>query len=172
MKKLLIKTIALVMALLFVFPATAYAEETSPNIDEIVESYDLNLTEEEAEEILANNAQTPAEPNATGLISSYNIAVSSDGGKLLVVAKTYGSVGVIKAGFTKITIQRRPLTGVSVWSNYIPYTDIYCDGSSYLYSKSLSVPSGYCYRATCVHYAKKNALSVQKIDNTSNVVAL
>ena len=28
----------------------------------------------------------------------------------------------------------------------------------------------YQYRVTCVHYAKKNFLSVQKIDNVSNVI--
>ena len=37
-------------------------------------------------------------------------------------------------------------------------------------SKSLTVTSGYQYRVTCTHYAKKSLLSTQKINNTSNTV--
>lgn len=169
MKKLLIKAIALMMALVCLCPVTAYAEE--PELPEDVEWYDLNLTEEEAEEIMANNPQSSIQPYATGLISSYNIGVGADGNTLKVVAKTYGTIGVVKAGFTEIRVQRRKNV-TQAWSDYATYSDIYNNTSSYLFSKAITVTGGYIYRATCVHYAKKNIFSVQKINNASNIIGI
>ena len=106
---------------------------------------------------------------ATGLINLYSIGISKNGNTLIIAGQTVGATGVIKCGFTKVTIQRRKDSSSS-WTDYKIYEDLYVDGGTYPLAKSYIVISGYEYRVTCTHYAKKNLLSVQKIDNTSNTI--
>lgn len=174
MKKFLSIFLAAIMLICSV-PMAAYADEPQPfdiGGEDVNDGWEeLDLTDEEIDEILALNTQNNIQPMATGLIVSYNIAVAHDGSTLKIVAKTIGSYEVVKAGFTKIVVQRR-LGAAYSWSNYSTTNDIYRDSNSYTYAVGKTVATGYQYRATCVHYAKKNILSVQKINNTSNVTTI
>lgn len=136
---------------------------------ESTEWKDIVLSNEEFEKILSNNPNNKIMPFASGLIDSYSIAISKNGKTLIIAGKTKGSSEVTKCGFTKVTIQRRTNSSAS-WSNYKTYTDLYSESRSYNLAKSITVLTGYQYRVTCTHYAKKNILSTQKIDNTSNTL--
>lgn len=136
---------------------------------EQTEWQDIVLSDEEFEKILSNNPDNNIIPHTSGLIDSYSIAISKSGSKLIIAGKTSCENSVTKCGFTKVIVQRRSSSSAS-WSNYQTYNDLYKDARTYTLSKSLSVPSGYQYRVICTHYAKKNILSTQKIDNTSNTL--
>ena len=82
---------------------------------------------------------------------------------------TTGTTEVVKSGFKEVVVQRRASSSAS-WTDYITYEDIYWDEIACNLAKTLTVPTGYQYRVTCVHYAKKNFLSVQKLDNESNII--
>ena len=131
---------------------------------------DIYLSEEEFNAVLSNNKNNEIRPLASGLITFYSIGISKDGNTLIIAGKTSGAAGVIKCGFTKVTIQRRKDSSSS-WTDYKVYEDLYNDSGIYALSKSYIVISGYEYRVTCTHYAKKNILSVQKINNTSNTIS-
>ena len=165
MKKIV--SLACVICLLFslLIPSSAFANE---EIQE--ELQDITLTEEEFNEILSNNPDNGVSTCATGLIVSYSIGVSKNGETLIIAGQTFGITEVKKCGFSVLTIQRR--TGVGdTWKNYLTYNDVfYNDSSVYALAKKINLPSGYQYRVTCTHYAKKNILSVEKIDNVSNAV--
>lgn len=133
---------------------------------------DVALTDEEIASILALNPNNPAESpdtRASDLIHFYSIGISKDGNTLYIVGKTTGTTQVVKSGFKEVVIQRR-VNSSSSWTDYVTYEDIYWDEFACVLSKSLTVLSGYQYRVTCVHYAKKNIFSVQKIDNVSNIL--
>ena len=130
---------------------------------------DISLTEEEFNEILSNNPNNEIRPIATGLILSYSIGISKNGNTLIIAGKTSGATGVIKCGFTKVTIQRRKDSSSS-WTDFKVYEDLYNDAGVYALAKTYIVISGYEYRVTCTHYAKKNIFSVEKINNTSNTI--
>lgn len=164
------KIISIMLSICFLFslliPDTAFAnnEEESPEWQDIV------LSDEEFNLILSNNPNNNVRPLASGLIVAYSIAISKDGNKLIIAGRTFGSTDVIKCGFTKVTIQRRKDSSES-WTDYKVYEDLYNDFNLYNLSKTYIVISGYEYRVTCTHYAKKNILSVQKINNTSNTLS-
>lgn len=130
---------------------------------------DVTLTEEEFNNILTNNINNSVQLYASGLISGYSLGINYNGSKLIVVGKTLGIVDVVKCGFKKVVIQRRASSTAS-WSDYLTYENLYSDSNMYVLSKNITVPSGYYYRVTCKHYAKKNILSTQTINNTSNIV--
>lgn len=132
---------------------------------------DVTLTDEEFDAILSLNPNNEITPYATGLITGKNIAVSKSGNTLIIVGKTQGSSDVTKCGFSEVTIQRRKNANSS-WSDYQTYKDLYSESKSYQLAKRVTVSSGYQYRVTCTHYAKKNIFSTQKIDNTSNIVTV
>ena len=50
--------------------------------------------------------------------------------------------------------------------------NVYADAGVANLSTTLPIASGYQYRISCKHYAKKNILSVQTIANTSNIVTV
>ena len=52
---------------------------------------------------------------------------------------------------------------------YKTYNDLYKDGTTYSLSKKLVVNPGWYYYVKGVHYAKKNALSTQKITSETGV---
>lgn len=132
---------------------------------------DVTLTDEEFNAILSLNPNNEITPYATGLITGKNIAISKSGTVLTIVGITEGSSEVKKCGFSEVTIQRRK-NASSSWSNYQTYKDLYSESKSYQLAKRVTVSSGYQYRVTCTHYAKKNIFSTQKIDNTSNIVTV
>lgn len=163
------RIICILLSICFLFslliPNTAFASID----DEAGDWQDISLSEEEFNEILSNNPNNKIRPIASGLIDLYSIGISKDGNTLIIAGKTVGTLGVIKCGFTKVTIQRRKDSSSS-WTDYKVYENLYNDAGSYALAKSYIVISGYEYRVTCTHYAKKNLLSVQKIDNTSNTI--
>ena len=130
---------------------------------------DITLTQEEFDSILANNPNNAIAPCTTGLIIERAIAVQKDGNSLIITGKTYCSSTVVKCGFKEVVIKYRASSS-SAWSEYKTYTDLYVDNNSYILSKTITVPSGYQYYVTCKHYAKKNILSTETIDNISNIV--
>lgn len=166
MKKTLLSFISVIMVMVTLVP-TAFAQS-----EQIPEWQDLILTQEEFNAILANNEIHAADDNAraTGLIAAYSIAISKSGTNTLYIGgQTIGTAYVVKAGFKKVVIQRRSSSSAE-WTDYIAYEDLYWDAGSYILTKALTVPVGYQYRVTCVHYAKKNIFSVQKLNNVSNVI--
>ncbi len=165
MKKLLRSVFILCLAFIMLVPTAFAADANAP------EWQDASLTDEEIAEILALNPNNPTNENvrASDLIAKYSIAISQSGSTLYIVGKTIGTTEVVKSGFKEVVIQRRANSSSS-WSDYITYEDLYIEQVGYNLAKSLIVPSGYQYRVTCVHYAKKNIFSVQKIDNVSNIL--
>ncbi|MBQ7100513.1 MAG: hypothetical protein IJN81_02690 [Clostridia bacterium] len=166
MKKLLLSVISIAMVIVTLAPTALAVNEQIP------EWQNSLMTEEEFNAILANNTIHTADENtrATGLISAYAIAISKSGTNTLNIAgMTTGTYDVVKSGFKEVVIQRRANSS-SDWSDYIVYKDIYVDMGSCNLGRSVTVTTGYQYRVTCVHYAKKNFFSVQKIDNVSNII--
>ncbi|MDE6019581.1 MAG: hypothetical protein K2H01_01100 [Ruminococcus sp.] len=165
MKKRFMSAIIFTLLLGLLLPTVAFAADGS----QPEEWQDISLTEQEMEEILSLNPNNDVSTYASNLIAMYSIAISKNGNTLIIVGNTSCVSGVKKCGFKEVVIQQRKSSSDS-WSTYTKYTDLYLDTSGYTLSKSLTVPSGYQYRVTCIHYAKKNLLSTQKISNTSNTV--
>lgn len=105
----------------------------------------------------------------TGLITSYGLSLEKSGTTLKIYGQTYATGEVVKCGFKNLVIQRRASSSDS-WKDYYDYGDVYADGFAANLSTTLSVASGYQYRISCKHYAKKNLLLTQSISNTSNIV--
>ena len=166
MKKAFLSVISVVMVMFTLVPTAFAANEQVP------EWQDLILTQEEFNAILANNTIYTTDENtrASNLIHFYSIAISKSGTNTLNIAgMTTGTADVIKSGFKEVVVQRR-VSSSAAWTDYITYEDLYITEIAYNLAKSITVPTGYQYRVTCIHYAKKNFLSVQKIDNVSNVI--
>ena len=166
MRKLLIKALSLCLIVIMIIPTTAAATE------DVAQWQDIVLTDDEFDAIISNSTVYKVSDNdrASDLISMWTIGISKEGTNTLIIAgKTTGTSEVVKSGFKEVVVQRRTSSSAS-WSDYVTYEDLYWDEFAYVLSKSITVPTGYQYRVTCVHYAKKNFLSVQKIDNVSNVI--
>ena len=167
MKKFFMSAIVFTLLISLLLPTVAFAaEDNRPE-----EWQDIDLSEEEINDILALNPNNDISTMASDLINMYYIGISKSGNSLIIVGKTYGSSEVKKCGFKEIVIQQRKTINDS-WSTYTKYTDLYVDDFAYTISKTITVPSGYQYRVTCVHYAKKSLLSTQKISNISNTVMI
>lgn len=166
MKKFIILFITGGLILTMFIPSVAYASvEDNP-----VEWQDVTLSDEEFERALQNNPNNSITPYATGLIKNHVISINKSGSSIVITGLTEGISDIKKCGFTVITIQRKKASASS-WSTYAKYEDLYNESSIYKLSKKISVTSGYQYRVTCTHYAKKNLLSTQKINNTSNTLS-
>lgn len=166
MKKAFLSAISVVMVIFTLVP-TAFAQN-----EQLPEWQDLVLSQEEFNAILANNTIHTADEDsrASDLINAWAIAISKSGTNTLNIAgKTTGTSQVVKSGFKEVVVQRRASSSAS-WTDYVTYEELYVDAPAHVLSKSITVPTGYQYRVTCIHYAKKNFLSVQKIDNVSNVI--
>lgn len=166
MKKILLSVISIIMVIVTLVPTAFAANEQLPQWQ------DLILTEEEFNAILANNTVHTADENtrANDLINFWSIAISkSETNTLNIAGMTTGTTEVVKSGFKEVVIQRRASSSSS-WTDYITYEDLYIEQIAYALAKKVTVPTGYQYRVTCIHYAKKNFFSVQKIDNVSNVI--
>lgn len=166
MKKFLTRYTVILLSLLFVFQAniTAFAD-TQPDWQ------DANWTQQEFDIVYYENPSNYISPLTTGLIFTYGISISSSGSNLLIAGKTVCDPDVVKCGFTEVIIKRRTSSSAS-WTTYKTYEDLYDNSSAYVLSKTISVSSGYQYRVYCTHYAKKNILSTEKIDNYSNIIAI
>lgn len=168
MKKTISKLLAIILALLFVFQTSLVAFADTDNEPDW---QDVNWTQEEFNDVYYQNPNNQISLLTSGLIVTYGIAISSSGSNLLLAGRTICDPNVIKCGFTKVTIKRRASSTAS-WTTYKTYEDLYSNTSSHIISKTIAVSTGYQYRVYCTHYAKKSLLSTQKIDNTSNVVAI
>lgn len=104
---------------------------------------------------------------STNLIIKNSINISKDGTKLIITGLTQGTSDVVKCGFTKVIVQRKK-SSTNSWSNYKTYEDLYSNSNKYNLNKSLTVESGYQYRVTVTHYAKKSIFSTQKIDSATS----
>ncbi|MGN0458521.1 MAG: hypothetical protein ACI4IL_06105 [Eubacterium sp.] len=166
MKKSISKLLAILLSILFIFQTSLVVlAEDEPDWQ------DITLTQEEFDEILSQNPNNGISTYTSGLILNYAIAVSCSGSNLLIAGKTICAPSVVKSGFTVVTIKRRTSSTAS-WTTYKTYEDLYNSTPSYTLTKSIAVPTGYQYRVYCTHYAKKNLLSKEKIDNASNVIAI
>lgn len=165
MKRSISRILAILLAFMFLFQGAlvSYADE-----EPIDDWQDIALTDSEIDDIIALNPQMN-NARATGLIMTYGIGVTSSGSNLVMAGRTICISDVVKCGFSVVTIQHRK-SSVYSWTDYRTYTDLYNNYSSYALSKTVAVATGYQYRVTCTHYAKKNVLTTQKINNTSNVI--
>lgn len=150
-----ISVISIICAIIMcVSPISASASnETTDDIVISVEEF------ESLEHVYAVYPQT----RATGLITSNNLGIAKSGNTLYISGHTYGNEDVEKCGFTEVIVERRINSNYS-WSEYLVYEDLYSSSNKYTLSKSIAVSSGYQYRVTGIHYAKKSLFSVQKID--------
>lgn len=165
MKNKVKKIFMLCLSLFMMIPSTAYAS------DDITDVSKSALSDEEIERIVAPYEKDYSTASTAGLIDMYVIAVEKSGSYLLVAAKTVCGIDVVKCGYTEIRIQRRQSNRNS-WSDYIVYEDLYRDSSSYVFGSKIRPQSGYQYRATCIHYAKKSIFSTEKINDSSNIVTM
>ncbi|MGN0527333.1 MAG: hypothetical protein ACI4IF_07845 [Acutalibacteraceae bacterium] len=140
-----------------VIPTTAFAGNNTND--------DAYFTQEEFEALNPIYAEYEESLNtrSTGLIIKKSLAIAKDGTKLVIKGYTYGSDEVIKCGFKEVVVQRRANSSAS-WSYYKTYKDLYSESTKYTLNKSLTVATGYQYRVTAIHYAKKSLLSTQKIE--------
>lgn len=157
MKKLISVFLALIAVLSCIPSFTAFASDGEKDDADFTQEYFESL-----EHIYADSVQ----PLSTGLITKKDLGIAKQGNNLLISGFTQGSNEVTKCGFTKVVIERKTASATS-WSKYITYNDLYSSSNYYDLSKSVTVQSGYQYRVTAVHYAKKSLLSTQKIEVTT-----
>lgn len=157
MKKFISLFLICVMSVICIIPSTALASDN--------ETEDVYYSQEEFEQLEHVDA-VYVETRATGLIVAKSLSIAKDENKLVIRGYTQGSSEVKKSGFTEIVVQRKKASE-SKWSNYKTYDDLYSDSNYYSLSKSLTVTTGYQYRVTATHYAKKSLLSTQKIEVTT-----
>lgn len=151
MKSFLKKAVCVIFAVLMLLPANICAMANDAYAPETVEAQNEDMA------------------RISGLISTYYIGISASGTQLTFVAKIACKPEVVKSGFKEIMIQRRK-SSTDSWADYFSYKELYANGSSYTYATTVPVTSGYQYRATCKHYAKKNLFSTQTINDTSNTI--
>lgn len=158
MKKILISLLSLVVLIsFFSFNSTAVNNTFVPYVIDFVVT--TNMTDVSSEN----------ESRATGLIASYSLSLAKSGTTLNIEGMTNCSQEVIKCGFKNLIIQRRKTSSDS-WEDYYDYGNVYVETCAAGLSTTLVVETGYQYRISCKHYAKKNILSVETIANTSNIV--
>lgn len=165
MKKVLKSISFILLALVMLVPTTVFAAD-----EEIPEWQDVTMSDEEIDEFLAPYMVDNSMSRASGLIVAYGMGIQKSGSNLNIVGKTNCASGVTKCGFTEVIIQRRARSTDS-WSQYTKYTDLYSNSAGYVLTKTITPPSGYQYRISCTHYAKK-ILSTEKIPNISNIVTM
>lgn len=144
-----------------IIPLNAYAKENTAE-----DTYFTKKEFESFEHIYSEINQ----PCATGLIVDKIIGIAKNGSNLLITGYTRGSSAVVKCGFTEVVVERKKASE-SKWSDYITYKSLYSDSNLYTLSKSVAVESGYQYRVTVVHYAKKSLLSTQKIEASTGYLS-
>ncbi len=160
---IILSVIAMITCIL---PTTAFAANSNTNTD------DAFFTDAEFEAL--NPIYAEYEENlkarATTLIEKKRLAIAKSGSALVISGYTYGTSDVEKAGFKEVVIERRKNSSSS-WSEYKVYEDLYSSSAKYTLSKSVTVPSGYQYRVTAVHYAKASLFSTQKIEVSTGYIS-
>ena len=156
-KKILSVALAVMSFSMCILPTTAFAT----NKNETTEIY-YSMEETVAYAEYEENSMA----RATGLITAKNLYISKNGTTLSINGYTVGNSETEKVGFKEVIIERRKNSSSS-WSEYKVYKDLYSSSAKYTLSKSITVPSGYQYRVTAVHYAKKSLFSTQKITATT-----
>lgn len=157
MKKFTTLLFTIVLLITSIMPFNAYAVEIGED--------DACFTQEEFES-LEHIYSESIQPYATGLITGHQLGIAKNGTSLLISGYTHGSSETKKTGFTEVIIQRKKASE-SKWSDYKTYKDLYSESNKYTLSKTVAVESGYQYRVTAVHYAKKSLFSTQKIEATT-----
>lgn len=127
------------------------------------------VTDFELTSAVLEHTNETVESRVSGLILSYGVELSITGTSIKIRAQTNCIADVVKCGFKNFVVQRKKTTGTT-WSDYYDYGDMYTETFSSNVNTTLAVGSGYQYRVTCKHYAKKSLLVTQSISNTSNVV--
>ncbi len=157
MKKIISITLVVIAIVFCAIPTSALAANNTED--------NAYFTQEEFELLNPIYAEYEGNANtrATGLITDYDLAIAKTGTKLVISGYTYGSSDVVKCGFKEVVIQRRANSSSS-WSDYKTYEDLYSESTKYTLNKSLTVATGYQYRVTAIHYAKKSLFSTQKIE--------
>lgn len=153
------------LSILLIFPL--FVVDVSATEKDILTPYvtDFTLTTDIVQDSSAgDNARA-------SLIHSYGLSLSKTGNTLHITGRTYGSTEVVKSGFKDLTIQRRK-TSEDSWKDYHDYGNVYIDATGANLDTTLVVESGYQYRISCKHYAKKNIFSVETIANTSGIVTV
>lgn len=164
MKKFLKAALMVCLSLIMMMPTMAFAaDEKAPEWE------DITLTQEEFDKIISPYEINRENMRASGLIVAYAIGVQRNGSNINIAGKTYCNADVVKCGFSVLKVERRANSSSS-WETYTTYSDLYRDSSAYTLAKTIYAPTGYQYRVTCTHYAKKSLLSTEKISNTSNIV--
>lgn len=160
------KFVSLFLSIVLIF--SFFAFDTVALSDEAFVPYvvDFTVTTESNDFTIDEN-----NTRATGLITSYGLNISNSGTTLNISGRTSGSVDVVKCGFKNLTVERRKTSSDS-WQDYYEYGNVYRDATVATLTTSLVVESGYQYRVSCKHYAKKSILSVETISNTSNSVTV
>lgn len=161
MKKIISIFLSMLMVICCLVPNYAFAASNS--------EFDAEITQEEFE-ALEHTYAVSIQPYSSGLIIDKNLGVAKSNNNLLITGFTSGNSSVVKCGFTKVVIQRRASSSAS-WSNYKTFNDLYSESNYYKLSKSVPVESGYQYRVTATHYAKKSLLQTEKIDSTTGYLA-
>ena len=124
--------------------------------------------------IAESNSRVEGDINAaraTGLITSYGLGLSKNGTTLNISGRTNCAADIVKCGFKNLVVERRKTSSDS-WEEYYDYGNVYVDAASANLSTTLAVASGYQYRISCKHYAKKSLLVTQSISNTSGIVTV
>ena len=125
-------------------------------------------------EISSGSYENQSEENssrASGLITSYSLSLSKTGNTLKLLGSTHGTSEVVRSGFKSLTVERRKSNSYD-WEDYYEYGNVYIDAAAASLNTTLAVESGYQYRISCKHYAKKSLLVTQSISNTSNTVTV
>ncbi len=160
MKKIICGLLSVVLVFsFFAFDISAVSEETAPSV------IDFTLTSAD------DFSEASNETRVSGLILTYGLSIKKSGTSIIITGKTGCSSEVVKCGFKNLTVERRKDSNSS-WSDYYDYGDSYVESAYASLSTTLSVASGYQYRVTCKHYAKKSLLSTQTISNASAVLTM
>lgn len=140
----------------------------------IISIFNLSFSTFAIDEISTTNNMietTVADVYAAGLITKASISVFKDGRNMVINGQTNCVLSVVKCGFSKLVIQRRS-TNSDSWTTFATYEDFYADDYVYYLDKSLYCPTGFQYRVVATHYAKKNILSTQKMENISGALSM
>lgn len=176
MKKWIHSVIAVLLACICLLPSAAFAADNTdtvpeggyiaadPTEDDVIFTQEDLLILDAAEDYGA----TATGARTSGLITSATLKFAMNSNTMTISGLTKCVSGVKKCGFTKVVVMRRRNASYT-WSPYKTYKDLYKDGTTYSLSKKLVVNPGWYYYVEGVHYAKKNALSTQKITSETGV---
>ena len=160
------KFFSVLLCLFVLFSSFTFGVTATDNIETPPVVLDFILTPETKFETTDENST-----RASGLITSYNLSLSKSGTTLYITGYTRCAYDVVKCGFKNLVIQRRKTSSDS-WSEYYDYGNVYVETFGANLDTSLVVASGYQYRISCKHYAKKSLLVTQSVSNTSNYVTV